>query len=365
MINNFSKDIDESDLACILFTSGTTADPKGVMLSHGNLVRTALATIKAMNWQENDRMCISLPLFHCFGLTSSLLSGIILGSSMCILSNARSVNVLANIQKYECTILNGVPSMFLAIIKNAHFPEFDTKSLKSGIIAGSPLSKKEYMEICKKIPSITLLPSYGQTETSPAVSFALADDSLEKRVDSVGKILPEVEVQILDLQSKKPVELMESGEIVVRGYNVMQGYYKMPEATENTLTSDGWLYTGDIGYIDNEGYLYLVGRKKDIIIRSGENISPTEITQALLEIDTIENAAVFGIPAEVVQEEIVACLILKEGAVFDENAIKEYLKERIAYYKIPSKFFVMESFPMTANGKVKTSAIKDLILEQI
>ena len=263
------KTIAHQDTACILLTSGTTSVPKAVMLSHDNLIHTALATVKAMRWTQKDRMCLTVSLLHCFGVTSSLLTTMVLGSTICLLPYFKSVDVLACVQKHRCTILSGVPSMFLALTQNPHLKEYDTSSLRSGIIAGSMLSRDDFALICSRFPTLQLIPSFGQTETSPAVTFALWEDAPEKRGLNTGKALPGVEIRITNVDTGVPLETGQPGEVEVRGYNVMQGYYKNPEANEHALRKDGWLRTGDLGYLDREGYLFITGRCKELIIRAG------------------------------------------------------------------------------------------------
>lgn len=351
--------------ACMLFTSGTTSRSKGVLLTHNNIINSALATIHHMQWTKDDRMCVTVPMFHCFGVTSSLLTTILLGSTMCILPYYKTIDVLNCIQKHQCTIINGVPSMFLAMLRNEHFKEYDLSSLKSGIVAGSPLPPEDYLTICSQIPSLKLIPSYGQTETSPAVTFSLSSDPDEKRALSVGKAIEGVEIQIVDNESGSLLPVGESGEIMVRGYNVMQGYYNMPDETKQALTPDGWLRTGDMGFFDGEGYLHINGRKKDIIIRAGENISPHEIEDYIIKIPWIEQVVVIGVPAEVIQEEIVGCVVLKKGETLHQEYIRQYLASRIAHYKIPVRFLEFQEFPMNSSGKIKLAEIKSIAIKRL
>lgn len=353
------------DIAGMLFTSGTTSGSKGVLLSHNNLLMSAGATVRAMRWTMQDKFCIAVPLFHCFGLTSCLLSSILTGAEMNLLPFYRTKDVLSCIGSYGSTVLNGVPSMFLAMLRNAQFAGSNLSSLRSGIIAGSPFTVEEYLSICREIPNLQLIPSYGQTETSPAVTFALYEDSSQKRAQSSGKAVEDVEIMIADPESHKELPARRTGEIMVRGYNVMQGYYRMPEETSRAVTEDGWLHTGDLGYLDEDKYLYVTDRVKEIIIRSGENISPREIEDCLRQILWLEQVKVVGIPAEVIQEEIVACVILKPGKNLQEEEIRKILKKRLAHYKIPSRFVVFEAFPLSASGKVSTAELKKQVTEYL
>ncbi len=364
-IKKVSQEVKPVAYACMLFTSGTTSRPKGVLLTHNNIVNSARATIQYMRWSTDDRMCVTVPMFHCFGVTSSLMTTIILGSTMCILPYYKTIDVLDCIQKHRCTVLNGVPSMFLAMIRNQRLKEYNLSSLKSGIIAGSPLSPEDYLLISRQFPNLMLLPSYGQTETSPAVTFTLYDDPIQKRALSVGKPVEGVEVSIQDGPDGKQLPFGEIGEIMVRGYNVMAGYYDMPDETNKTLTENGWLSTGDLGYLDEEGYLHINGRKKDIIIRAGENISPGEIENCMKKIAWIEQVQVIGVPAEVIQEEIVACLILQIGVTLQTEYIRNFLSNEIATYKIPTKYLVFNTFPVNSSGKIKRNELKHYAMERL
>lgn len=351
------------DTAVILFTSGTTSDAKGVMLTHGNLVNTALATRKAMRWQEDDILCVPLALFHCFGLTSSLLSCIAGGMTLCLLPQFRPVPVMEAIERHRCTVFNGVPTLFLALIRNRHFGEYKLGSLRSGIIAGSAIYPRDMEQLRTLLPSLTLIPSYGLTETSPAVTFADWEESPAVRAASSGKVLPGVELCIMDEQGF-PVPADTPGEIFVRGYNVMKGYYHRREETEATFWGP-WLKTGDLGHMDAAGHLFVQGRKKETINRGGENIAPAEVEDAIRALPWIEDAAVLGIPAPVIQEEVVACLIPTVPDQLREAEIRARLKEQIADYKIPQRYFAFADFPTTSSGKVKRSELKEEVLRRL
>jgi fatty-acyl-CoA synthase len=364
LIKELLNEVSPGQIACMLFTSGTTSSPKGVLLTHENIVGTAYATIKSMRWTKDMKMCVTVPLFHCFGLTSCLITTLLLGSIMYVLPYYNTINVLRCIQKEHCTVLNGVPSMFLAMIRNRDFKEYDLSSLQSGIIAGSFLSPEAYINICNNIPSITLIPSYGQTESSPAVTFSPFDDSLEKKSQNVGKPLVGVEVIIVDPTSNSIMPVGHSGEIMVRGSNVMKGYYKLTDATKVAINNEGFLHTGDLGYLDSEGYLHMVGRAKEIIIRAGENISPHEIEDTIKEIPWVEGVVVVGLPCPVIQEEIAACMTIEKGHKLNEDYIRQYLGKRLAHYKIPAKFLVFDELPVSASGKYLLSDIKEMAKER-
>jgi fatty-acyl-CoA synthase len=324
-----------------------------------------METVIHMGWTSMDKMLIAVPLFHCFGITSGLLSSIHSGCIMHLIKYFKTQKVLEHIERYGCTVLNGVPSMFLAMIRNSNYKDYNVLSLQSGIIAGSPLSPQEYISICNTISNIRLHQSYGQTETSPCVSIIDTEDSCEKKTFSTGRIISHAKVRIVDINTKEPMEANWIGEIQVQGYNVMQGYYKLPEENEHAISRDGWLKTGDLGYLDVDGYLYITGRLKEMIIRGGENISPQEIENCLKECPNIQNVKVVGIPTEVLQEMIVACVIMEQGFQLKEELIKSHLSSKLAYYKIPAYILNFETFPMNTSGKIKIPELKQQVIKQL
>lgn len=348
------------DLSCILFTSGTTNDCKGVMLSHYSLVNNAREVVKQMRWNEKDSMCLAVPLFHCFGITVSLMTSIIGGMSISLLEKYKTINVCQTIQEDGCTILNGVPSMFLALVKNPKMKDYNLSTLKSGIIAGSPIFEDEYREICYKLPNIKLQTSYGLTEASPCVSIARYDDTVRLKSISSGKIIDNVTVKIVNLETKRECAVGEVGEIYVKGYNVTQGYLSSDPVICDAVQSDGWLKTGDLAYIDNKNYLYIVGRRKNLIIRGGENISPNEIEKFIKEAKKGVEVFVFGKKSEVLQEEIVACIQGKNNPGL-EKEIREYLEENISKYKIPKYFVFIDEFPKNSTGKINEKVLKEKV----
>lgn len=364
-LEGLKKQVRSKDTAAILFTSGTTSMPKGVMLSHENLVNSALGTLAFTQWKPDDKMLVAVPLFHCFGLTSCLLTSIHVGFSIRLLEYFKTIKVLEAVDRYRCSVLNGVPSMFLAMIRNPKFSEYRLDSLQSGIIAGSPVSEREYLDIQEHLPDMALLPSYGQTESSPCVTLMLKEDPYELRVTSAGRIIDWVKVRIVDPKTGEVLSKGQTGEIQVNGYNVMQGYYKLPEETKRTILPDGWLRTGDMGYLSDGNYLHIVGRLKEMIIRCGENISPREIEQYIEKLDFVQQVKVIGIPAEVVQEKIIACVIPKKGRSCSEAAVISYLTACLAHYKIPSHVLEFQEFPLNASGKIKLQDLKQQVMERL
>lgn len=350
------------ELSCILFTSGTTNNCKGVKLSHFSLVNNALQVTKEMRWSDKDTMCLAVPLFHCFGVTVSLLASIIAGMKISLLDKYKTVEVCESIERMRCTVLNGVPSMFLAMIKNPDFKKYDLSSLKSGIIAGSPIFKKDYFDICNSLEGVRLQTSYGLTEASPCVSISGYEDSIELKSKSAGRVIDNVEVRIIDQNTGKICGENEIGEIFVSGYNITQGYLSNDPVICDAVGEDGWLKTGDLGYLDKNKYLYIVGRRKNLIIRGGENISPQEIEQFIKEVVPKNDVYVFGKKSEVLQEEIVACIEAKEDYRL-ESEIKDFMKKNVSRYKMPSDFVFVETFPRTVTGKIDEKNLK-LIAEE-
>lgn len=359
------KQIMPEDTAVMMFTSGTTAMPKGVLLSHYNLVNNSLETCEHMKWGEEDKMLIAVPMFHCFGITSSLLSSIHAGFIMHVIEYYKTLTVLRAIQDYQCTLLNGVPSMFQAMIRNPQRSDYNLSSLRKGIIAGSPISPEEYMKIRKSIPNLILHASYGQTETSPCVSIGDVGDSDVENANTAGRIIQGCETGIFDLETGQQVPVDVIGEIRVRGYNVMQGYYNLPEETRNTIDENGWLHTGDLGYLNERRFLYVTGRIKDMIIRGGENISPREIEEIIKRYPGIQDVKVIGLPIEVLQEMVVACIVPKKGVVVSSQGLLLYLEKHLAYYKIPAQVVCFDSLPKTASGKIMTEKLKQQAAEAI
>jgi acyl-coA synthetase family member 2 len=351
--------------ACMMFTSGTTSIPKGVLLSQFNLVNNARAIAEAMRWNENDKLCIAVPMFHCFGLTAGILACLISKTTMVIPESNRSSKIVKCIREHKCSILNGVPSMFLAIANKFPREEIASLNLKSGVIAGSFIGYEEFKYISDIFNDMKLQPSYGQTETSPCVTIANLDASIEEKAASAGRAIEHVDIRINGIEGALYCEKFVQGEIEVKGYNVMLGYYNNKFANENVFTDDGWLKTGDMGYIDDEKFLHISGRIKEMIIRCGENISPYEIENAIKELNEIKEVKVIGIESEIVQEEIVACIILKEKHSLTDIEIREFLKDRLAKYKIPAYIVRLEEFPYTTNEKIELLKLKKIAVEFI
>lgn len=360
----YKPSTDFTAVANILFTSGTTGNSKGVQLTHYNILNNSLAMTEKMGWNENDIMNIAVPLFHSFGITGCILAMLHACGQMYLLQSTRTMDICRVIQDYKCTIMNGVPTMFLAMLRNEQRKEYDLSTLKSGIIAGSQIFPQDYLDICGMFDGINLQPSYGQTETSPCVTLCDIDDSLETKANTVGRPIKKVEVRIMKKGATEPCGTNVEGEIQIKGYNVMKGYVANPEETKNVFSEDGWLKSGDLGYIREDGNLVVTGRFKNLIIRGGENISPVEIEKAIKSILGQQEVKVFGVPTIVLQEDIVACI---EGKEDDEKRqeILEELKGKISDYKIPKYIFFMEEMPRNSTGKINEKVLKNKIISEL
>lgn len=356
---------DVDAVAVILSTSGTTGHMKGVMLSHNSLVNNSLAIAEGMRWTSKDRILVSVPFFHCFGLTACILASLHVGMSLVVMPRFRSVPCFSLIEQHRCTVLNGVPTMFLAMLNNAERQAYDLSSLRSGIIAGSLVSPRDYLRIVTMFgDDFHLQPSYGQTETSPACTLSAWDDSLEVKANSVGQVIPDVELRIVDEQGKT-LDANEIGMIQVKGYNIMKGYYGMTKEFVELFSKDGWLTTGDLGCLTDEGRLQITGRKKSLIIRGGENIAPAEIEFALEQLPGVVSVHVVGVPDPVLQDEICACLILDDTITYTDEEIRSFLKDRLAPYKIPKYILRFAYFPTTTSGKIASRDLRKLAMKRL
>jgi fatty-acyl-CoA synthase len=352
------REIKPEDPACMIFTSGTTSFAKGVLLSHYSLVNNSRAMVRAMHWKDDDKMCLTVPMFHCFGVTAGILPCLLSGAEMKVLPYFKTADVWNTLEQKHCTILSGVPSMFLAMVRKPEHMCRCADSLRSGIIAGSAVTQEEYAEICGRFPRMRLQPSYGQTETSPCVTIADWEAPLKGKGASAGKVIDHVSARIAEIGTGRVLGPGRDGEIQVKGYNVMLGYYKLPEVTADAFTSDGWLRTGDIGNFDESGALHVTGRLKEMIIRGGENISPKEIEKVIKKLSWVEQVKVVGVPAEVLQEEIAACIVPKPGCAVDREGLLEFLRPRLARYKVPAYILKFDAFPMNASGKIELKSLK-------
>ncbi|MBP1927425.1 fatty-acyl-CoA synthase [Sedimentibacter acidaminivorans] len=365
VLDECQKNFNHDDVAHIIFTSGSTGTPKGVMLSHENIIENAESMSDRMELTENDIMCIQAPLFHCFGTVACSMAAVTKGCSMIMVKKFKTENTLALIEREKCTVLSGVPTLFVACIEQMQKTYYDTSSIRTGIVAGASCSSKMIEEINSVMGIQNIIVSYGLTETSPCVTATYANDSLEIRTTTVGKTVPGVEVKIMDVSTKASAASGQDGEILVKGYNVMKGYYKMHEETEKAIDNEGWLHTGDIGCLTHDGYLCMKGRSKDIIIRSGENISPMEIENYLLTHEDVSEVCVIGVPDYLCGEEIMAFVKLEGKINLTEDEIKEFCKGKIASNKIPRYIVFVEEFPLSDSGKILKRELRKLALKII
>jgi fatty-acyl-CoA synthase len=357
------KTLSNHDAVNMQYTSGTTGFPKGVMLTHRNILNNGYYIGERQKFTEDDRLCITVPLFHCFGIVLAVMAIITHGATMVMIEIFDPLMVLGAVQKEKCTALYGVPTMFIAEFSHPMFDIFDLSSLRTGIMAGSPCPIEAMKKVVKEMHMTEITSVYGLTEGSPGFTQTSVDDPLEKRVETVGKPLPNCEVKIVDPETGETLGTNQTGEICCKGYNVMKGYYKMPEKTKEVIDEDGWLHSGDLATCDEEGYYTIVGRIKDMIIRGGENIYPREIEEFIHTIDGVMDVQVVGIPDEKYGEIIGAFIIKEDGSQVTSEDIKDYAKIKIARYKVPKHIFFVQEFPLTASGKIMKFKLRDQAVE--
>ncbi|MCC5465757.1 AMP-binding protein [Pelosinus baikalensis] len=351
--------LDPDDVISMMYTSGTTGFPKGVMLTHNNLIGNACSLAECMDFTEKDRLCIPVPFFHCFGCVLGTMACVVSGATMVPIVVFNPVKVLETIEKESCTAVHGVPTMFIMELEEMGKNKYDTSSLRTGIMAGSPCPIEVMKKVVDKMGVREITITYGQTEASPGITMTRTDDPLELRVTTVGRALPNVEVKIIDSETGKEVPKNTQGELCSRGYNTMKGYYKMIEATAAAIDNDGWLHTGDLAVMDENGYCKITGRLKDMIIRGGENIYPREIEEFIYTHPKVKDVQVVGVPSEKYGEEVMAFIQIKPGNSITEEELKEYCREKIARYKIPKYIAFVDDYPITASGKIQKYKLRE------
>ena len=356
--------LDPHDVINMQYTSGTTGFPKGVMLTHYNIVNNAYYVGNVMGMNENDRMCIPVPFFHCFGCVLSTLNCVTHGSAMIPIEMFKAEKILEAVEKEKCTALQGVPTMFIAELEHLDFAKYDMSSLRTGIMAGASCPIEVMVNAMSKMHLQEITICYGLTEASPVLTQTRRSDPVQKRVETVGKPLPEVEVKVVDPETGKELPANKPGELVARGYGIMKGYYKMPKQTDSVIR-DGWLHTKDLATMDDDGYFSILGRIDDMIIRGGENVYPREIEEYLYTNDKIEDVSVIGIPSQKYGEEVAAFVKLKEGKKSSEEELKNFCKEGISRFKIPKYIFFTDEFPMTASGKIRKVELREIAKEKL
>ncbi|KOF10945.1 AMP-binding protein [Planococcus glaciei] len=356
--------MEPDDVINIQYTSGTTGFPKGVMLTHRNVVNNGKLIGDTMNLSELDRLCIPVPFFHCFGCVLGTMAAVTHSTTMVIAEQFDPKRVLQMVQDEKCTGLHGVPTMFIAELNHPDFASFDTSTLRTGIMAGSPCPIEVMKKVINDMGASEITIAYGQTESSPVITQTRADDDIEKRVSTVGKPHAEVEVKIVDPVTGEQVPTGVPGELCTRGYHVMKGYYKNEEATRNAIDEDGWLHTGDIAVEDEDGYMAITGRIKDMVIRGGENIYPREIEEFLYQHPSIQDVQVVGVPDPKYGEELMAWVILKEGQQLSAEELREYCQGKISRHKIPRYIEFTKEYPMTASGKIQKFKLREMSAER-
>lgn len=347
------KTLKGTDPINIQFTSGTTGSPKGATLSHRNILNNGRFVGDAIRLVEGDRLCIPVPLYHCFGMVMGNLGCLTHGSTMIYPDEGFDpVSVLKTVSEERCTALYGVPTMFIAILGHPDFAKYDISTLRTGIMAGSPCPIEVMKQVIEKMHMNEVTIAYGMTETSPVSFQSATDDPIERRVSTVGRIQPHCEVKIVNGEGDT-VAPNETGELCTRGYSVMIGYWNDEAKTHEAVDSEGWMHTGDLATIDAEGYCNIVGRIKDMVIRGGENLYPREIEEFLYRHPKVQDVQVIGVPDQKYGEELCACIIVREGQTLTEDEVKQFCKNEIAHYKVPRYVHFVDSFPMTVTGKIQ------------
>jgi fatty-acyl-CoA synthase len=353
------------DAINIQFTSGTTGFPKGATLSHHNILNNGYFVGEGLKLTPSDRLCIPVPLYHCFGMVMGNLGCLTHGSTMVYPAEAFDpLATLQTVSEEKCTALYGVPTMFIAQLDHPRFAEFDLKSLRTGIMAGSPCPIEVMKRVQSKMNMHEVTIAYGMTETSPVSTQCATDDPVERRVSTVGQVLPHIEIKIVDGEGKT-VPRGETGEFCTRGYSVMKGYWNDEAKTREAIDSGGWMHTGDLATMDEAGYVNIVGRLKDMVIRGGENVYPREIEEFLYRHPKVQDVQVIGVPDTRYGEEVCAWIKLREGQSATPEEIREFCKGEIAHYKIPRYVEFVAEFPMTITGKVQKFVMREQTIEKL
>ncbi|MEZ7195842.1 AMP-binding protein [Pseudodesulfovibrio karagichevae] len=352
--------LDPHDVVNMQYTSGTTGFPKGVQLTHYNIVNNGYWIGANQKFVPGDRLCLTVPLFHCFGCVLGVMASVNHGVTMVIMEDFVPLEVMAAIDQERCTAVYGVPTMYIAILDHPLFSRFDYSSLRTGIMAGSPCPVEVMKRVIDKMNMREITICYGLTESSPVMSQTVVGDSLRHMTETVGRAMPEVEVRVVDPETYEECPPGVVGEVCCRGYLVMKGYYNNEKATEAAIDKDGWLHSGDLGVMDEDGYLTITGRLKDMIIRGGENIYPREIEEFLYSMDGVLDVQVAGVPSKKFGEECGAFVIRKGDADIEPEDIIDYCRGKISRYKIPKYVTFVDTYPMTASGKIQKYKLREM-----
>ncbi|GGB31221.1 AMP-binding protein [Virgibacillus dakarensis] len=352
------------DVINMQYTSGTTGFPKGVMLTHYNIVNNGKQIADCMKLTNEDRLCIPVPFFHCFGCVLGVLAAVSKGTTMVILEQFDAEKVMKAVSDEKCTGLHGVPTMFIAELNHPNFSKYNFSYLRTGIMAGSTCPIEVMNDVMTKMGASEITIAYGQTESSPVITQTKTDDPIELKARTVGRAHPNVEVKITVPGTNEEQEQGLPGELCTRGYHVMKGYYNNEAATNAVIDSEGWLHTGDLAVMDENGYLEITGRMKDMIIRGGENIYPREIEEFLYQHPDILDVQIIGVPDAKYGEEVMAWIVLKEGILLTEKDVRQFCEGNISRHKIPKYIQFVDDYPMTASGKIQKYKLKELASKQ-
>jgi fatty-acyl-CoA synthase len=364
-LDAISKSLTATDAINIQFTSGTTGSPKGACLTHHNIINNAHFVTRTLEFSENDRLCIPVPFYHCFGMVMGTLGCVTRGATMVIPGEGFEPHAtLEAVSNEKCTALYGVPTMFVNMLELPEFDSFDLSHLRTGIMAGAPCPIEVMRQVQSKMNMKGVTIAYGMTETSPVSFQSNIDDPLDKRVSSVGRIHPHVEVKIVD-ETGATVPVNTQGELLTRGYSVMQGYWDDPEQTKASIDADGWMHTGDLATLDEAGFCAITGRVKDMILRGGENVYPREIEEFLYTHPDISQAQVFGIPDDRLGEVVCAWIVKRSGSSLDAQTVIDFCHNRIAHYKVPAHVSFRDTLPMTVTGKPQKFVMRDQMMAEL
>ncbi len=364
-VSEISSSLRAQDPINIQYTSGTTGAPKGATLSHRNILNNGYFVGRGCRYSEQDRVCIPVPFYHCFGMVMGNLGCVTHGACMVVPEAAfEPAAVLETVAAERCTSLYGVPTMFIAELAHPGFDDYDLSSLRTGIMAGAPCPREVMRQVIDRMHMEEVTICYGMTETSPVSTQTAADDELDRRVSTVGRVHPHVEIKVIDAQgATQPCG--EPGELCTRGYSVMRGYWQEPQRTHEAIDADGWMHTGDLATIDEHGYAQIVGRSKDMVIRGGENVYPREVEEFLYAHPAIADVQVVGVPDERFGEELLACVIRKPGAELSEGELRDFCHGRIAHFKVPRYVRFVDEFPMTVTGKVQKFRLREQAIGEL
>ncbi len=350
----------------IQYTSGTTGSPKGAMLSHRNILLNAYYAGLGQRFTDQDRICVPVPLYHCFGCVLGTLCSIVHGATMVFpAENFQAAATLHAIEAERCTAVYGVPTMFIAMMEHTDYAQRNLKSLRTGIMAGSPCPIELMKRVTREMGASQMTIGYGQTEASPLITQTRADDSLELRVGTVGRPLPGIEVKVIDSETGKALDDGQPGELCGRGHDVMLGYYNLPDKTNEAIDSEGWLHTGDLAVRESNGYYRITGRLRDLIIRGGENVYPREIEELLYQHPAVQDVQIIGVPDRKFGEEVMAWIRLRDGTNASADELKAFCKANLAYFKVPNYWKFVDSFPITVTGKIQKYRMREISIEEL